>query len=325
MLWPYAAEKPPFFWMAELPGQLFTCKVFLKVKEKKGTLFTKWIVPLIAWCWLGREFLCFQPKQRKSSRAAHPELKLIEAWSNSLPCWLHGVRSMLSTWYFLTTQLKYLMDLTHAWYQIRETPGYCRVLMLPCRTSLSSALRMCISSRSMGQILLPQGQGSFLGSHTQKWSKAAAVTLRKCSPHPPHHQHTLPVGRHRGTSLQTPSCCSLLQWPPSLWAHLRRSVVPCCHSTGLPYPWREPQCNSHGTYDTLSQLRALPALEQSPAEQQSSPFGSFCLWQQTLMISILCAQVDGKGKSLSNSSPGNETSYLVYEQVHHLGLLKFQQ
>ena len=36
------------------------------------------------------------------------------------------------------------------------------------------------------------------------------------------------------------------------------------------------------------------------------PFGSFCLWQQTTMFSILCAQVDGKGKSLSNSSPGKE-------------------
>lgn len=85
------SRKASFFWTAELPGQLFTCTVtFLKVMEKKGTLCSKWIVPLIAWCWLGRDFMCFQPKQRMSSRAAHPDLKLIEAWPDCLPCWLHG-------------------------------------------------------------------------------------------------------------------------------------------------------------------------------------------------------------------------------------------
>lgn len=85
------SRKASFFWMAELPGQLFTCTVtFLKVMEKKGTLSTKWIVPLIAQCWLGRDFSCFQPQQRMSSWAAHPEPKLTEAWPDSLPCWLHG-------------------------------------------------------------------------------------------------------------------------------------------------------------------------------------------------------------------------------------------
>lgn len=85
------SRKASFFWMAELPGQLFTCTVtFLKVMEKKGTLSTKWIVPLIARCWLGRDFFCFLPMQRMSSRAAHPEPKLIKVWPDSLPCWLHG-------------------------------------------------------------------------------------------------------------------------------------------------------------------------------------------------------------------------------------------
>lgn len=44
-------------------------------------------------------------------------------------------------------------------------------------------------------------------------------------------------GRHRGTSLQTPSCCSLLQSPLSFWTHFRSSVVPCCHTAqGCPTP-----------------------------------------------------------------------------------------
>lgn len=65
----------------------------------------------------------------------------------------------------------------------------------------------------MGQILLPQGQGPFLGPHTERWSKAAAVTPRKCSPHPPHQQHTLPVGqaqRHQPADRHLPAapCCS---------------------------------------------------------------------------------------------------------------------
>lgn len=80
--------------------------LFLKVMEKKGTLSTKWIVPPIARYWLGRDFLCFQPKQRMSSRAAHPEPKFTEARPDSLPCWLHGKGPIISTWYFLT-QLKY--------------------------------------------------------------------------------------------------------------------------------------------------------------------------------------------------------------------------
>lgn len=85
------SRKTSFFWVAELPGQLFTCTAtFLKVMEKNETLSTKWIVPLIARCWLGRDFSCFQAKQRMSSRAAHPELKLMEAWPDPLHCWLHG-------------------------------------------------------------------------------------------------------------------------------------------------------------------------------------------------------------------------------------------
>lgn len=54
-------------------------------------------------CWLGRDFSCFQPKQRMSSRAAHPEPKLRHVL---ILCCI-GCMGKVSTWYFLTTQLKY--------------------------------------------------------------------------------------------------------------------------------------------------------------------------------------------------------------------------
>lgn len=126
-------------------------------------------------------------------------------------------------------------------------PSSCRVLMLPCRISLRSALRMCISSRSMGQILLPQGQDPFLGPHIQRGSKVAAVTLQKCSPHPPHHQHILPVRQAQrfqpaDTFLLLPAAGTTLP----LGTRKEFSCALLSHSAGLSYPWCEPQCNSHG-------------------------------------------------------------------------------
>lgn len=112
---------------------------------------------------------------------------------------------------------------------------------------LRSALRMCLSSRSMGQILLPQGQGPFLGSHTQRWSKAAAVTLRKCSPHPPHNQHILPAGQAQtyqpaDTFLLLPAV--ITTFPLGTFKEFSFALL--SHSAGLPYPWCESQCNSNG-------------------------------------------------------------------------------
>lgn len=101
-----------------------------------------------------------------------------------------GCMGKVSTWCFLTTRLKYYGFNTCTIPDI----GNLKLLQSCSQTPLRSALRMCTSSRSMGQILLPQGQGRFSGSHTQRWSKAAAVTLRRCSPHPPRHQCILPVG-----------------------------------------------------------------------------------------------------------------------------------
>lgn len=117
-----------------------------------------------------------------------------------------------------------------------------------------------------------------------------------------------PQGRHKSTSLQTPSSCSLLQAPPYLWAHFRRSVVPCCHTAqGCPTPGVNPNAipmgNKTSSPSWLSQHwnRAL----------QSS---KVTLW---LFLSLatdhndqypMCTGHirDGKGKSLSNSSPGKE-------------------
>lgn len=153
--------------------------------------------------------------------------------------------------------------------------------MLPCRTSLRSALRMC-RSRSMGQILLPQGQGPFLGPNPQRWSRAAAVTLRKCSPHPPH-QHHIPVGQAQryqpaDTFLLLPAAVTTLP----LGTLKAFSCALLSHSIGLSYPGVSPNAIPMGNKTTspswLSQHwnRAL----------QSSPFGSFCLWQQTVTIGI---------------------------------------
>lgn len=75
------SRKASFFRMAELPGQLFTCSVtFWKVMEKKGKLSTKWIVPLIAQCWLGRISIKFG---WFASAKAKDELQSSPSWAKT--------------------------------------------------------------------------------------------------------------------------------------------------------------------------------------------------------------------------------------------------
>lgn len=126
--------------------------------------------------------------------------------------------------------------------------------MLPCRTSRRSALRMCISSRSMGQILLPQGRGSFLGPHIQRWSKAAAVTLHITSISSLWAGTEVPACRH----LPAAPCCRHhpsvghtegVQLCPAVTQH--RLVLPLVW-TPMQFPWeiRHPlpaDCPSTGT------------------------------------------------------------------------------
>lgn len=86
--------------------------------------------------------------------------------------------------------------------------------------------------------------GSLLGLHTQRWSKAAAVTLRKCSPHPPHHQHILPAGQAQryqpaDTFLLLPA--AITTFPLGTFKEFSCALL--SHSAGLPYPWCESQCN----------------------------------------------------------------------------------
>lgn len=85
------SRKASFFKWLNFQDSCFTCTVTdSKAIQKKETLSTKWRVPLIALCWLGRNFSCFRPKQRMNSAAAHPEPKLVYACPDSLPYWLHG-------------------------------------------------------------------------------------------------------------------------------------------------------------------------------------------------------------------------------------------
>lgn len=116
------SRKTSFFRMAELPGQLFTCSVtFWKVMEKKGKLSTKWIVPLIAQCWLGRDFnqiwlICFS--QSKGWAPEQPFLSQNPSRHGPILCRV-GCMGKVPTSSLLGIFSLYswsTMDLPHAWY-----------------------------------------------------------------------------------------------------------------------------------------------------------------------------------------------------------------
>lgn len=104
-------------------------------------------------------------------------------------------------------------------------------------------------------MLPPRGLCPFSGSQARRWSKAAAITLRRCSPHPPRHQHILPVGAGViGTRLQThlpvTPCCSHHS-PFRHMEGLRLCPAVAQHRVALPlvwtpkqFPWKIRHCPS---------------------------------------------------------------------------------
>lgn len=105
---------------------------------------------------------------------------------------------------------------------------------------IGSALRSCtdLSRWCTGRMLLPLGQGHFLGFQT--WVKLGCC----CHPQevqlsPSTSQHIVPVGAD--TRLQADLEHSLLQSPISFWACGRTLIVPCCHTAqGCPTPSVDP-------------------------------------------------------------------------------------
>lgn len=132
------------------------------------------------------------------------------------------------------------------------------------------------------------------------------TSLQTHPPAAPCCSHQPPFGHIQGLQLCPAvwSCPTPLLWTPMLFPWEVRHFLTADHpSTG-----REPcRAAKHFTW--------------------AQPFGSFCLWQQTIMIGILCAQVDAKGKSLSNSSPGKkEWNFLPSVWTNSFrGYCKFQQ
>lgn len=179
--------------------------------------------------------------------------------------------------------------------------------MLPCRTSLRSARRMCISSRSMGQILPPQGQGPFLGPDTEH--KAAAVTLRKCSPHPaPAH----PLCR-AGT--EAPACRHLRAAP---FGHTAVQLCPAVtqHRAALPLVWT-PNANPMGN-KTPSPSWLSQHWNRALRSSKAHPLALFVFGNRQQRWVSHVHRLMAKERASPTAAPGkrNEISYLAYEQVH---------
>lgn len=165
-------------------------------------------------------------------------------------------------------------------------------------------------------MLLRQGQGPSWVSLTQRWSKAAALTLTWSRSHPLHHHFPLWHG-HEGTRMQAQlsstrrcnyhsPCCTWKGFSSPLLLH--RDTGKGCPSPAVE-PIQIPLKIGHHLSPDHPSTRRNPC-RAAEHFTQALPFGSFCLWQQTIMFSIQCAQVDGKGKSLSTGALGKRNEHI---------------